>query len=88
MRVPWGRRGERDSIICVIRQQSLIVQAPGRGQAIAPTMDELGRLMHRRHSRGDGLSSPCCATLVVSFASSNSCACGAPASMEIAAFRA
>src|SRR5947209_17329136 len=30
----------------------------GRGQAIAPTMDELLRPLHRRHSRGDGLSSP------------------------------
>src|SRR5712691_3436219 len=31
----------------------------GRGQAIAPTMDALGKLIQRSHSRGDGLSSPC-----------------------------
>src|SRR6266702_3496105 len=28
--------------------------AAGRGQAIAPTMDALRWLTHRRHSRGDG----------------------------------
>ena len=38
-------------------------KAGGRGQAIAPTMDALGRLIDRKHSRGDGLSSPCSPTL-------------------------
>src|SRR2546428_8266061 len=33
-------------------------QEPGRGQAIAPTMDELRQSIHSYHSRGDGLSSP------------------------------
>src|SRR6266481_586428 len=43
--------------------RTIVAWAPGRGQAIAPTMDELRRPLHRGHSRGDGLSSPssgCC----------------------------
>ena len=34
------------------------VAGTGRGQAVAPTMDGRGEPV-RRHSRGDGLSSPC-----------------------------
>jgi hypothetical protein len=38
---------------------------PGRGQAIAPTMDGPGKSI-RRHSRGAPLWSPCCGRLTIS----------------------
>src|SRR5712691_3563735 len=36
-----------------------ISPTPGQGQATAPTIGALVRSIHRKHSRGNGLSLPC-----------------------------